>query len=305
MHGPAHWSMYDQATWDKYQIAKLAGPTFMTNTFIVEQKAGTADPKNYQDEEGAFLAARQFGAGLAAPRRCVPVLPQRDLGAGGCPAPREPESRQAKPRATCGRADQPFGSGHRADAGRGRNPARIAAGRISVCRPSLPSLLVFALSAGLAASALAQTNPARVPLYPDYVYPPWQQGANNDVAGRGLEFTVPEIDNLPDFHGNPIDPQLVLYVGGNYFFALAPLVKAFETRNPDLKGRIYWETLPPGQLVKQIEAGGTITVGNMTWTVKAGRVFRRAPGGPAPSGFGHARRTSSALCQQRARHHGA
>jgi hypothetical protein len=54
MHGPAHWSMYDQATWDKYQISKLAGAAFPTNTFIVEQKAGSADPKNYQDEEGAF-----------------------------------------------------------------------------------------------------------------------------------------------------------------------------------------------------------------------------------------------------------
>jgi len=43
-HGPAHLAMYDQATWDKYQLTKLAGPTFATNTFIVEQKAGSADP---------------------------------------------------------------------------------------------------------------------------------------------------------------------------------------------------------------------------------------------------------------------
>ena len=31
----------------------------------------------------------------------------------------------------------------------------------------------------------------------------------------------------------------------------------------------YWETIPPGLLVRQIQAGGTITVGNMTWTVHA------------------------------------
>ena len=55
-HGPAHLAMYDQAMWDKYQLTKLAGPNFATNTFIVEQKAGSADPKNYQDEEGAFSA---------------------------------------------------------------------------------------------------------------------------------------------------------------------------------------------------------------------------------------------------------
>src|SRR6266478_7876001 len=33
-------------------------------------------------------------------------------------------------------------------------------------------------------------------------------------------------------------------------------------------GRIYWETLPPGVLEKQIDAGGTVTSGNMTWTAK-------------------------------------
>ena len=54
MHGPAHLSMYDQAMWDKYQLAKLAGANFTSNTFIVEQRAASADPKNYQDEEGAF-----------------------------------------------------------------------------------------------------------------------------------------------------------------------------------------------------------------------------------------------------------
>jgi len=54
MHGPAHLAMYDQATWDKYQLAKLAGANFATNTFIVEQRAGSADSKNYQDEEGAY-----------------------------------------------------------------------------------------------------------------------------------------------------------------------------------------------------------------------------------------------------------
>jgi hypothetical protein len=53
-HGPAHLSLYDQATWDKYQLTKLAGAAFATNTFIVEQKAGSADPGNYQDPEGAF-----------------------------------------------------------------------------------------------------------------------------------------------------------------------------------------------------------------------------------------------------------
>lgn len=98
--------------------------------------------------------------------------------------------------------------------------------------------------------------------------PPWQHGANNDAVDRGLDFTVPEADNLADFHGSPANPKLVLYVGGNYFFAMAPLVRAFEETHPEYKGRIYWETIPPGLLMKQLKAGGTITVGNMTWTVR-------------------------------------
>ena len=105
------------------------------------------------------------------------------------------------------------------------------------------------------------------------VFPPWQHGRNNDALKRGLEFTVPEVDDLADFHGDITNPKLVLYVGGNYFFAMAPLVAEFEQEHPDYKGRLYWETIPPGLLIKQIEAGGTITSGNMTWTVKPDAYF--------------------------------
>lgn len=53
-HGPAHLAVYDQAMWDKYQLSKLAGPNFATNTFIVDKPASSLDPKNYQDPEGAY-----------------------------------------------------------------------------------------------------------------------------------------------------------------------------------------------------------------------------------------------------------
>ena len=105
------------------------------------------------------------------------------------------------------------------------------------------------------------------------VFPPWQHGANNDAIDRGLGFTVPEVDNLADFHGDLDAPKLVLYVGGNYFFAMAPLVKAFEADHPEYKGHVCWETLPPGLLARQMEAGGRITVGNMTWTAKPDAYF--------------------------------
>lgn len=73
-HAAAHLALYDQETWDKYQLAKLAGGTIMSNTFIVEQPAASADPKNYQDPEGAF-----------SPRdNSIPALQRRGVVFMGC-----------------------------------------------------------------------------------------------------------------------------------------------------------------------------------------------------------------------------
>lgn len=135
------------------------------------------------------------------------------------------------------------------------------------CRSAVLSLTALSLSVWAASITPAYADAA---LDQEMgVYPPWSHGANNPVNSRGLEFTVPEVDNLPDLHGNPINPGLSIFVGGNYFFAMAPLVEAFEKLHPELKGKIYYETLPPGLLAQQIEKGGTITIGNMTWTVHA------------------------------------
>lgn len=53
-HGLAHLALYDQAMWDKYQLAKLAGPKFKTNTLIVEAQAASKDPAKYEDPDGVF-----------------------------------------------------------------------------------------------------------------------------------------------------------------------------------------------------------------------------------------------------------
>jgi molybdate transport system substrate-binding protein len=93
-------------------------------------------------------------------------------------------------------------------------------------------LVSVVLSLIAALPAVAQSRDA------DSIFPPWQHGANNDALNRGVEFTVPQVDVLADFHGDLTDP-------------------------------LDWETIPPGTLVEQMKAGGTITSGNMTWTVKA------------------------------------
>jgi molybdate transport system substrate-binding protein len=99
-------------------------------------------------------------------------------------------------------------------------------------------------------------------------YPPWQRGENNPTVDRGLEFTVPPADVLSDFHGSIDHPDLVLYVSGNYFFAVRGVVDAFGEAYPRYRGNVYYETLPPGLLIKQMDAGGKVTSGNMTWTAK-------------------------------------
>ena len=133
-------------------------------------------------------------------------------------------------------------------------------------KTTLTASLICAMFSVLAAPAMAQNADAA--RYNKALSPPWQHGANNDAGERGFGFSVPDVDNLADFHGDPVNPKLALYVGGNYFFAMAPLVHAFEQLHPEYKGHIYWETIPPGLLMKQLKAGGTVTVGNMTWTVK-------------------------------------
>ncbi|MGB8365296.1 MAG: transcriptional initiation protein Tat [Rhizomicrobium sp.] len=53
-HGTAHLALYDQATWEKYQLSTIAGEKFKTNTLILETAAGSADPLNYESPEGPF-----------------------------------------------------------------------------------------------------------------------------------------------------------------------------------------------------------------------------------------------------------
>ncbi len=133
--------------------------------------------------------------------------------------------------------------------------------------------LLFALAllltiASAERRAFAQTTPADRLKAVEAIYPPWRHGDRSDVADRGFEFTVPPADVLADFHGSLDNPRLVLFASGNYFFALGELVTAFGDTHPQYRGHVFYETLPPGLLLKQMDAGGTVTSGNMTWTVK-------------------------------------
>jgi hypothetical protein len=53
-HGSAHFALYDQAAWDKYQIGKLTGGKFAKNVFVEDPKAASADPADFQNANGVF-----------------------------------------------------------------------------------------------------------------------------------------------------------------------------------------------------------------------------------------------------------
>src|SRR5260370_16295589 len=53
-HGPAHFALYDQETWDKYQLAKLAGGDVPRNTFIVAPPASAHDPLAFHPPDVPF-----------------------------------------------------------------------------------------------------------------------------------------------------------------------------------------------------------------------------------------------------------
>ncbi len=56
-HGSAHLALYDQAMWDKYQLAGFTGDKFKTNTLIEQPKLASADPAKFEDPEGVFSGA--------------------------------------------------------------------------------------------------------------------------------------------------------------------------------------------------------------------------------------------------------
>lgn len=55
-HGSAGLALFGPAMWEKYQLAKLTGGKFHSNTLLAQQNGAAADPKDYENPEGAFSA---------------------------------------------------------------------------------------------------------------------------------------------------------------------------------------------------------------------------------------------------------
>ncbi len=88
-HGTAHLALFGPAMWEKYQLAKLTGGEFRSNTLVAEQKAAAADPKDYENPEGVFSphdnsipALRQRGVVFLACHNAIWELAENLMATG-------------------------------------------------------------------------------------------------------------------------------------------------------------------------------------------------------------------------------
>ena len=83
-HGSAQLALYDDAMWEKYGLAKVAGGKVTKNTFVQAKPASAQDLANYQNEKGPFSpgansiqALQQRGAVFLACHNAVWELSER------------------------------------------------------------------------------------------------------------------------------------------------------------------------------------------------------------------------------------
>ena len=69
-----------------------------------------------------------------------------------------------------------------------------------------------------------------------------------------------------DLHGDPDGADLIVFAGGNEWFALPEIMAAFRRKHPEIK-HVFYETLPPGVLAEQMKAGA-LQIGELTLRVQ-------------------------------------
>jgi len=91
-HGSAQLALYDDAMWEKYGLAKLAGPNVTRNTFVKASAAAEHDSADYQNASGAFSpransieALQRRGAVFLACHNAVWELCERLVATGTNP----------------------------------------------------------------------------------------------------------------------------------------------------------------------------------------------------------------------------
>jgi len=84
-----------------------------------------------------------------------------------------------------------------------------------------------------------------------------------------------ESNYVLDFHGDPINAQLVVFSDGNHHMALVDALRAFYRENRDVRD-IFYATTPPYPILKILREGA-IRIGNLCLSVRP-HVFISPPG---------------------------
>lgn len=100
---------------------------------------------------------------------------------------------------------------------------------------------------------------------------PEERAGGNDHFPRWLQ----PVSNIGlDFHGDPVNAELVVFSDGNHHMALRDCLDLFVPQNAALSD-IFYVTTPPGPIVAMLKAGG-LRMGNLVISV-APHVFISPP----------------------------
>jgi len=86
------------------------------------------------------------------------------------------------------------------------------------------------------------------------------------AAAQSVSFSVPPVDEVMDLHGDPSQAQLVIFLAGNQYMVMPGLLSKFRGLHPEARD-VYYETLPPGIVAKQMKQG-VLQIGSLTIRVR-------------------------------------
>ncbi len=98
----------------------------------------------------------------------------------------------------------------------------------------------------------------------DLVYLDWPE-EQAGVDAKYFRWAQPGSNICLDFHGDPVQAQLVVFSDGNHHMALRDCLDLFLGQNKDLSG-IFYATTPPGPIVNMLRTGG-LQMGNLIISV--------------------------------------
>lgn len=106
-----------------------------------------------------------------------------------------------------------------------------------------PLLLIILIAGCIGSSTQSQTTePAAI------------QAAAAKTQIEPYTLKVEETELITQFHGDPINADLRLFMAGNQFVVMDLLVEEFQRQNPGTE--VFYVTIPPGKLLRWIKAGG-------------------------------------------------